>query len=269
MQSRFYEPPRPAVPRAQIPSRILSVVGGGLTAVMFVVVTGLVGPQLKPGTVLTVLIYAVYVADLRLIQRADSFADELYEFLKDVGQSVIDGSGVEHALSLVSRRRGGPVAKVFNAALRRAENKPIEIALLDEAANLGNEAFEEAAKLLSLVAQSEGPVGAAIRDLGQRLGEVRSAERKAHRISGNGLMTMTFFVVVLFPAAGAYIAKTIEIPLSDWSLRFYGLLALGIGALQFAVYRSLRRALARQPAYMLTVYWILTLIHPIEAVTRL
>ena len=261
MRVRFYEPPRPLVPRAQIPSRLLAAIGGLLTLLMFFALIRVPGtPRVQPGLVLSVIIYGVYAADLALVKRAEAFADELYEFLKDVGQAALGGSGVEHALATVARRRGGPVAKVMESALHRAEDRSIDIALLDEAAQLGDETFEEAAQLLALVSQSEGPVGLAIRSLGQRLGEGRAAERKTQRILAGGIFMLTIFVVVAFPAAGAFISVTTETPVTTWGIRFYGLLAMGTGALQFTVFRSLRRALARQPAYMLTVYWVIMLV---------
>ncbi len=254
MPARFYRPKPPGLPRAKVPDAVLIVFGALATVAVALVTMRLPWVPTPPLVLVLVPAYALYAADQVLTIRSTKFADELYEFLNDVGDMVSSGFGVEQALQTVCERRGGPVAKEFQRALALAEDRPLDVALIDAAVELGDDTFTETAELLSMMVQSDGEVGLAIKNLGRRLTRARKAERGNERALVGGVALLLIFGGFIGPALGSFLSAVSEYPLFDWAYRFYAIVAFANGAVQFTVFGSVRRMLARMPSYAISTY---------------
>ena len=234
---------------------ILVLLGGPLSAVIAAGLLRIPGVTVQPSAVLGLIAAALFVWDAMLQRRNDTFADDLFEYVTDIGEAMSRGAGVETALQQVTNHRGGAVGAVMQRVLQASADTPLEAALTEEAKNLGDSTFKEVASLLGMMVGLDGNTGDTIKRLGKRLSELRAAERRNQRALVDATWVLVMGSLVLVPLCGTFLVNLgTNAALMDIEYRYFGTVALGVGFLQWTVFGSLHRFLARLPAYLMLVY---------------
>lgn len=126
---------------------------------------------LDPWPAHVVLFAAAVVLEIseRAVASAEqSFANQLHDMLKTIGDGIREGQAVESAVAEAAQGSSGP-AGLFREALELSADMPFESALRAVADSSGRPYFKEVGQLVSMAVNSPGDAGQAIRVLGTEL----------------------------------------------------------------------------------------------------
>lgn len=198
----------------------------------------------------------VLVVDQILSAKDARFSLALHEVLKDLGQAITEGSGIESAIHSTSRRGSGP--RVFmRKALERASSMPIEDALELEGEESSNEDFREAMALLVVGIRAGGDVGKIVRGLGERMSAGFALRRECKSHFRSDVFLLRILGLAVFPFLFSLSAKSMGFEDIVLGTRFFLSVSLAILWLEVRLFGSWRSALAKQPLYLVVIYFMI------------
>lgn len=219
----------------------------------------LAGLPAPPFMLLLAIAGAIVTADNRFSARRDSYRDELYEILKEVGEAMSSGLAIESALHQAARwKKTGPSAE-FREALELAQQAPLEDALRTVALHTSHPPFKEVAGLMSVAISAGGDVGSSLRWLGAHYSTLRATEKEfVSKLSSTltimraiGLLAAPFLYAWLEHSFAGFIhTRGGPASLKAGAIAFFAFGAVGMACLDGLVFGRWSHVPAKVPLYL-------------------
>jgi hypothetical protein len=206
--------------------------------------------------ILATLAIACFLVDEAIAAADARYADQLYALLKDIAETVRNGSSIEAAVQHHTLKARGSAAADLREALDLARDVPFDQALRQMADDSGQPAMLEVGHAVATAVTGGGHIGPSLRWLAGHLARMRASEveftgtlqsplrvlRGIALLAGPFLYTLMFFAV-----------RPEERGLDTPTVAFFFWGVLVMSALDGLVYGRWSRVVPKLPAYLALV----------------
>lgn len=203
------------------------------------------------------LTLSIAVVDFVLAKQQTRFVNGLDGLVKDIGQYISAGHGVESAVHEATKSRRGRASRILSRILRPTNANTFEDGLRQAAYASTNPGFREAALLLEQSVRAGGAAGKRVQETGEVLAQVRAMEERFRASTTFGLGLIRALGLLIVPAMFSLLAVQTEFSIAPYATSYFAAMAFGVAVLEWRVARDITRGLFRWPLYVTLITFLL------------
>ena len=184
------------------------------------------------------------------------FVNGLDSLVKDIGQYISSGHGVESAVHQATHGRGGRPARLF-ASILHGKHSFFEDNLHEAALASSHSGFREAALLLEQSVRAGGDAGRRVQETGEVLSQVRAMQERFEASTQFGVGLVRVLGLLVVPNAFSLLSVAMEFSIAPYATAYFAAMALGVALLDWRASRDFVRGLLRWPLYVTLITFFL------------
>ena len=188
---------------------------------------------------------AINVADLISSVARQRFINGFDGLVKDMGQYISAGHGVESAVHEATHKRGGAPARTFAKILHDKGRDFFEDKLHEAALRSNHDGFREAALLLEQSVRAGGNAGKHVQEIGEVLSQVRAMQERFAASTRFGVGLIKLLGLLIVPSLFSLLSVAMEFSIAPHATTYFAATALGIALLDWRISANLARGLMR------------------------
>lgn len=199
----------------------------------------------------------IVVADLAYSRVQKRFVGGLDVLVKDIGQLISAGHGIESAVHHATTARRGQAARVLSRVLRSSTNSSFEESLLRAASATPDPGFREAALLLEQGVRAGGDAGKRVQETGEILSQVRAMQERFRASLSLGIGLIRTLGLLIVPALFSLLSVSTGFSIAPHGAAYFAAMVFGLGILEWRIARDLTRGLFRWPFFVALISFVL------------